>query len=59
MGFSPSLDSTWHQHGIVLVRINCSGVVSGMLLVRMVLKVIAGELGDFNIITACLEESDI
>lgn len=58
MGFSPSLDSAWHKHEIVLVRTNCSGV-SGTLLIRMVLIIIAGELSDFNIFTACLEEPDI
>lgn len=59
MGFSCSLDSARHKHVIVLVRINCSGFVSGVLLAGLVLKVVARELGNFNVITAHLEEPDM
>lgn len=59
LGFSPSLDSAWHKHEIVLVRINCSGVFFWDTSNKDGVKMIAGELGDFNIITTCLEEPDI
>lgn len=59
VGFSLSLDSAWHKHKIFLIEdklIRCCFLdISN----KDVFKMTAVQLGDLNIITACLEEPDI